>query len=410
MFGKSLVIVSQIASSLTNFSVGFFVLWGLSITEFADYSIVMSIGLFLVSIQNALISTPLMIEKGKLRDSLVNVFFGYGVKLLYMLVIPISIFLLLLDVGEILFLSVIYFPLVLGRELCRMVIIWWSDINLMAVFEIVQLFATLVLLLMMYSLGVVSILNVYVALSIPMLISFAYLVYVYGLKKVQNSNFSYRDIWHDVKWSIKGVLVTEMNSRGYVYIVTLFFGKELLALFNAPRLIVNPINSIGYALVKFSKPKVAAEMNNGSSGSAWKILQEFRLFTYVIAIISAIFCYYLWGYIYSILFNKFDEIEVASVAVFWFFVLILQISNMYMASFLQVCKKFKKIFIVSTISAVIVFTYLFILVSLGISDRYILFSALISELFLFFGFLKLIRMALINVDSRNAVSSRGGVR
>lgn len=392
---KVFVIISQGASSMTNFALSFFVLRSLPTNEYGNYSLVVAIGLFIISIQNSLVNTPLMIEKGNFSDDILNVFFNYGIRLSFILILPVYFLLYILDVNGSIFLVTTYFPLLLVRELCRMAIIWKSDMRMMVYLECFLMISTIGFLSFIYFIDIVTILNVYIAAALSMLICVGFIIKKYSLHRGTDQLFDYSSILTNVKWSLKGVIVTELNSRGYVYIISFFFGKEALALLNAPRLIVSPINSIGYAFAKFSKPKLAQKINQGEIGGAFAILSEYRMFSFIIAISISAICYIFWETIYNLFFIKFDKTSISYITIFWFVMLFFQITNMYNSSFLQSYKKFKGLFWVTSLSALLSSVLLFFLIFFDMNENYILFSILFSELCVFCGLLQLRKRAIL---------------
>lgn len=386
---KIYIVLGQVASSVSNFIVGFFVLWSMSNNEFADYTIVFSLVLFLVSVQNSLINTPLMVEKGNYSNALVRLFFSYGVRLSIAFVVPVFFLLYIFDVDNIGFLSLVFFPVLMWRELCRMTMLWFDDFKFMARLEVLQLISLLLLLSFFYGFCSIDIIYVYISIAISALVFTIVVVFSKGMNRVYLGEFCYFDLWHEIKWSLKGVLITEINSRGYVYIVSIFFGKDFLALLNAPRLIVNPINSIAYAFVKYCRPKVAEAVNRGGIEESLLILKEYKIITFLLAFFSAVLCCLLWEWIYSFFFYKFEYIYVSYIAVFWFVILLFQISNMYSSNFIQVCRKFKCLFFVSVVSSLMVFSWLSAVVVLGLDGFYVLPSIGFSEVIIFLGLMKL---------------------
>jgi O-antigen/teichoic acid export membrane protein len=62
---------------------------------------------------------------------------------------------------------------------------------------------------------------------------------------------------HEIRWSLLGVITTEVQNRGYVYIAAVVFGPAVVAQLQAGRILFGPLNLLTNAWARVARPQLA---------------------------------------------------------------------------------------------------------------------------------------------------------
>ncbi|MHA2939505.1 hypothetical protein ACXJY6_14580 [Vibrio sp. RC27] len=375
------IIISQISSSLSSFLLSIYILKLCTSEDFGNYTIIISLFFFSISIFNALISTPLLIEKGKFGDGIISQFFKFTMVYIGLVQVPILILLYYLNIPYFYLVPPFLILIVITKEFFKTVTIWKSDNKRYAFMDIFYLVMITVFCTIGYFLGLNDIVYIYFIICASHIVSIIPYAILFKNKiySTSPSDYSYKDEWRNIKDSLFGVFVTEINSRGYIYFISVFFGKEILALINAPRLFTNPINSVSYAYVRFLKPKIAAQINSGNTKKAIDV--TFKSYGILIFVILALLAciYLLKDYMLDFVFSNFDKDNVMLMFYVWSGVLFIQVANMFTSSILQVMKKFRFILRTSQFAACIIAIGLTIIYGFSLSYYYLPLLLVVSE-------------------------------
>ncbi|MGB8366311.1 MAG: hypothetical protein ACLQUZ_17265 [Rhizomicrobium sp.] len=94
---------------------------------------------------------------------------------------------------------------------------------------------------------------------------------------VQGSLAAYRSIWSALtRWSLMGVVLTEMTANAHAYLVTLISGPASFALLALGALLMRPVSLVFTALPDLERPAMARAIAGGDLPRAFRIVKEFR--------------------------------------------------------------------------------------------------------------------------------------
>lgn len=88
----------------------------------------------------------------------------------------------------------------------------------------------------------------------------------------------YAPIWHEVtRWSLMGVVLSEMTANAYAYLVTFISGAHVFALLAIGGLMMRPLSLVLVALPDRERPAIARALAAGDTKSALRTIVEFRV-------------------------------------------------------------------------------------------------------------------------------------
>jgi len=87
----------------------------------------------------------------------------------------------------------------------------------------------------------------------------------------------YKAVWRDVvRWSLMGVVLSEMTANAHAYLVTFAAGTHAFALLAAGGLLMRPLSLVLNALPERERPAMALCLSRGDAGGAYRMINEFR--------------------------------------------------------------------------------------------------------------------------------------
>jgi O-antigen/teichoic acid export membrane protein len=87
----------------------------------------------------------------------------------------------------------------------------------------------------------------------------------------------YAPIWRDItRWSLMGVVLTEMTANAHAYLVTLISGPGAFAMLAIGALLMRPISLVYAALPDLERPAMARAIAAGDAPRALRIVKQFR--------------------------------------------------------------------------------------------------------------------------------------
>jgi hypothetical protein len=89
---------------------------------------------------------------------------------------------------------------------------------------------------------------------------------------------NYRPIWKDMtRWSLIGVVFTEMTANAHAYFVTFISGPQSFALLALGMLLMRPVSLVQSALPDMERPVIARAIVAGDIAGALRVTSEFRM-------------------------------------------------------------------------------------------------------------------------------------
>jgi O-antigen/teichoic acid export membrane protein len=94
---------------------------------------------------------------------------------------------------------------------------------------------------------------------------------------------AYGGIWRDLtRWSLLGVVSTELTANAHAYLVTFFSGSHAFALLAVGSLFMRPVSLVLTALPDLERPVIARHLAAGHMAQALRVIFEFRAVTVAI--------------------------------------------------------------------------------------------------------------------------------
>jgi hypothetical protein len=127
--------------------------------------------------------------------------------------------------------------------------------------------------------------------SAVMLLSAVLGVLPYGLGSLRNlfhrpmPDFLavYAPIWRDItRWSLMGVVLSEMTANAHAYLVTFISGPHAFALLAVGSLMMRPLSLVLTALPDRERPVIALRLAAGDTPAALRTIREFRAVTFAV--------------------------------------------------------------------------------------------------------------------------------
>ncbi|MBJ7535377.1 hypothetical protein JDN40_14805 [Rhodomicrobium vannielii ATCC 17100] len=275
-------VIDQAALSAFNFALAFALIriWSDNPEVFGVYSMVFAGALALTSVQNALINAQFTILRPKATSdndeaTLLSMFWTVNVAVV--LGAMILMFAAILATGGHLALAAsaaVYVSATLLREYTRSH--HFSNMNVRAVLALdgVSLATSIVLLAVAYAFGPPLALPILFAILATGLLIASALAAVtqrqhYRILCDRKTAAFYRDVWRKHSfWALMGVITSEFQQRGYVFVVAAAFGAGSVALIQAAALLFRPIQLVTHAWGKLARAVLAEHLANGDVARA----------------------------------------------------------------------------------------------------------------------------------------------
>mgnify|MGYP000016899369 FL=1 len=124
-----------------------------------------------------------------------------------------------------------------------------------------------------------------------------------------STSLNYSSTWKQSRWSLIGVMTTELQNRSYIFIITTFFGLEVLGIIQAGRVFFGPLNLLISGWGRVVRPVLAKLYQNNNIAKFKKIINISYLSFLLVNIAFGFFIFLFWDVINSNLYdNKFDNI------------------------------------------------------------------------------------------------------
>jgi len=254
LYRSGIAAVDQALISGLNFLISIVLIKTVSKTEYGYYSIFFPITLYMVSIQNAIINTPLAVllisKKGDEKHRYpAALFFGQ-----YFLVIPLALagiaggifayYFNLLEPG----ISAVIVAIslasigILCREFLRAYFFANESPNTVLLMDAVYIFLLTILGFLLYSFYKIEVAAIFFLMGLS-----SFLIGLFFIRK-RRWNFSRSDIkssyvenWQYGKWSLLGATISHIQNYSYLYLLGIIISSEAVADVSAARILLMPL-------------------------------------------------------------------------------------------------------------------------------------------------------------------------
>lgn len=365
--------MDQAILSATNFIVGIVLMKTVAKEEYGYYSIAFAASLFLVSLQNAIVTTPLAVllagKRPEQRDEYAgSLYWGQMIAL-----VPAATLGLLAAI-------VLY---VSGFEGTKVLMI--GSVSFAAVGVLLREFSRAHYFAKQLPFRVLFLDSCY-AVTFAVLIGFTYWSFrmtaamafvLMGVSSLAASVLfregswkfhwpvireSYREHWPFAKWSLGGVLVTHIQSYCTLYLTGSLMGSSAAGSVAASRLPLTPMNLLQTGWNKVAIPRGA---HLRESRQLRQFLKEQLLVTGIVAVGVAAYVTLLWtfaGFLKTILFNREYETAFGFIG-FWAAINVAVFAGLTASAGLQVMKEFGAITKINCVTMVITLAFNAIFIS-----------------------------------------------
>jgi O-antigen/teichoic acid export membrane protein len=177
----------------------------------------------------------------------------------------------------------------------------------------------------------------------------AFLAFGFGyLRKVlasitQGSLRAYHSIWRELtRWSLLGVVLTEMTANAHAYLVTFISGPKAFALLAIGSLFMRPVSLCLTALPDLERPTMARQIAAGEFSRARRLVTEFRGATSVVwAVTVALAVVLLLWFPELVLKKGYDQLEALAVLGLWALIMAVRTFRTPESVFLQSAREFR---------------------------------------------------------------------
>lgn len=366
----------QAILSIVNFGLSFILLKILSKDDFGLYNLIIPISLIFTSLQNALINTPLMVEYWNLDKEKRAIFVGSltllqkrVIALLIILIFSIAgIFFILTNNSKetfIIFSFSILLAGILSREYLRNYFFTielpekavWNDFR--------YLILMVCFILAIYLLGMFTISAVLTMIGLSSIISSMDL----NNRLINHNDFGlarkhFLESFNHGKWALLGVIVTHIQTYGYIYLVGLFFATKDVGELAAIRLLFIPFSFITVGYSKIAIPRGSKLISEKKYNKFIKEEFYFSIFYSTIILIYTVIVNLLPEK-YLIMVLKKEYISAIEYIPYYSIITILSIWGSTGSNGLQSFRKFEILSKINSVSMFIVLTMTFILIQIS---------------------------------------------
>lgn len=312
--------LSQGVLSLLNLFISILILREQGVEQFGVYSLVFFLGLTCISFQNAVVNSPLSTELNRVRFTSFGRLLGYYnvTNLVYCLVIVLVSTLASWILNVSLPVLTLYLLALLMREFWKGVLFCLNDAVIVMLMDMLFAILTVTALVL---LSPASVDNALMIISLTMW-SFSLVLWLRPvLRRVSTIGTSWRffirHIWGKARWTLVGVLTTELHSRSYLFMTGSFFGTGAVGTLQSARIPFGPLSLMITAWSRFSRPLL----------SRWKLeQQEKRRLLYLFsslaffAVMNIVFLallWLLWDYAVEYVFSEVSS-DIFDIVILWF--------------------------------------------------------------------------------------------
>jgi O-antigen/teichoic acid export membrane protein len=153
----------------------------------------------------------------------------------------------------------------------------------------------------------------------------------------------YRAIWRDLtRWSLLGVVATELTANAHAYLVTFISGPKAFALLAVGSLFMRPVSLCLSALPDLERPAMARKIAAGHATSAYRHVREFRAAAIVIWLCTIVLSVVVMHWFPTlILKHGYDARDVSIVVVLWATIMAVRLLRTPESVLLQAAREFR---------------------------------------------------------------------
>jgi hypothetical protein len=152
----------------------------------------------------------------------------------------------------------------------------------------------------------------------------------------------YAPMWRDItRWSLMGVVLSEMTANAHAYLVTFISGTQAFALLAAGSLLMRPLLLVLSALTDRERPTMARFLAAGNIHGAMRVVKEFRIAAYAVWLATAVLsiAIFVW-YPHLVIRQGFDAKAVMVAVAIWSLIVAVRAARAPEAAFLQAAGAF----------------------------------------------------------------------
>jgi len=154
---------------------------------------------------------------------------------------------------------------------------------------------------------------------------------------------AYHSIWRDLtRWSLLGVVLTEMTANAHAYLVTFISGPKAFALLAIGSLFMRPVSLCLTALPDLERPTMARQIAAGEISRARRVVVEFRGAASIVwaATVALAVALLLW-FPDLVLKRGYDQMEALAVLGLWALIMAVRTFRTPESVFLQSAREFR---------------------------------------------------------------------
>lgn len=108
---------------------------------------------------------------------------------------------------------------------------------------------------------------------------------------------------HEIRWSLLGVITTDIQNRGYLFVAAAVFGPATVAHLQAGRIFFGPLNLLTSAWSRVARPQLARHLGSAEVGAFKKLLRQAMLAFVVFNLLFLGALYVTWPYLSALVFD-----------------------------------------------------------------------------------------------------------
>ncbi|AFH50171.1 Hypothetical protein IALB_2468 [Ignavibacterium album JCM 16511] len=366
--------VDQIILSGVNFALSYILLKILTKESYGLYNLIIPISLLFTALQNALINTPLMVEYWNLENSRRDLFVSsltllqkkiFLILILIIIIISFILFLITKETSEpVLILSFgILLIGILSREFLRNYF-FTKELPEKAVRnDLKYLIYMTFFIVVFYYTGLIYVSTILIIIGLASLFS----SFKFNNKLIIHNDFilakqHFHESFRHGKWALLGVIVTHIQTYGYIYIIGIFFATKDVGDLSAIRLLFIPFSFISAGYSKIAIPrgsKLISEKRNS------RFFKEEIYFSVIYSLLILVYTIIinLLPKEYLILILKREYMSAIDYLPYYSIITTLSIWGSTGSNGLQSLRRFKTLSEINTISMLIVLTFTAVLIN-----------------------------------------------
>lgn len=208
----------------------------------------------------------------------------------------------------------------------------------------------------------------------------------------------YPGVWKEASWSLVGVATTEAQNRGYIFMVGAIFGTAAVGDIQAGRVFFGPLNLISSAWSRVARPHLSVLADNSHSREFFRLLGVSVLSFIALNVIFSLALWFAWPFLNQHFFGpKYSGI--ALMVMLWALATLLFQIRSVCGVAVQACRGFKHLALTTVIGAAVSIGVLTGICFIGLSE-WVIASVIAGEIVAATGvFIYLARTKFTKVNS-----------